>query len=156
MINSYWNYSMISKDDYIFSIGRCNSNKYEGFNLKAMKQAELPDLNYGERQRPILEIYNNYLYIFMGYTQYNILDSIERMEIDNLEISKCEKLAFKNPENMNTKFFGAGIYNLDSTLFFFGGKFGKGDEDYDYRWETNYSILKKCNFALLEYFVMDD
>ena len=29
----------------------------------------MPDLNSEERQRPILTIYKDYLYAFMGYTQ---------------------------------------------------------------------------------------
>ena len=100
---------MIANDEYIISIGVVISNKCEGFNLKKMKLEEFPDLNSEERQRPILVFYNHYLYIFMGYNKNNILDSIERIQINNLQKSKCEKVAFKNYYNINIKFYGAII-----------------------------------------------
>ena len=135
MIYSHWNHSMISNGNYIFVVGGYNSNKCEYFNLKTLKWEALPDLNSDERQRPMLVIYNNYLYAFMGYTQFNILDSIERININKLSSSRWEKVSFSNPENINIKFFGAGIYNLNAKLYFVGGKMGQGNDESDYKVE---------------------
>ena len=135
MIYSHWNHSMISNGNYIFVIGGYNSNKCEYFNLKTLKWEALPDLNSDERQRAMLVIYNDYLYAFMGYTQFSILDSIERININKLSTSKWEKVSISNPENINLKFFGAGIYNLQAKLYFVGGKVGQGNDESDYKVE---------------------
>ena len=131
MIFSHWNHSMISNGKYVFSIGGYNSNKCEYFNLKAFKWVALPDLNSEERQRPMLFIYKDYLYAFMGYTQFSILDSVERININKLSTSKWEKVSISNPENINLKFYGAGTYFLDGILYFVGGKIGQGNDDSD-------------------------
>ena len=132
MIYSHCNHSIISDQNYVFVIGGYNSNKCEYFNLKALKWDILPDLNSDERQRPILVLYKDYLYVFMGYTQFSILDSIERININELNTSKWEKVPISNPENINIKFFGSGIYNQDGELYLIGGKVGFGNEELDY------------------------
>ena len=133
MIYTHWNHSMIANDNYIFVIGGYNSNKCECFNLETKKWEPLPDLNSEERQRPMLVIYKDYLYAFMGHTQFNILDTIERINITKLKSSKWEKVAFSNPRNINSKFYEAGIYNHNGELFFIGGKTGLGNNEIDYK-----------------------
>jgi hypothetical protein len=137
MKNSHWNHTMIANDNYVFVIGGNNSNKCECFNLKTSKWESMPNLNSEERQRPILEIYKDNLYAFMGYTQYTILDSVERININKLGSSsiKWEKLSISNPDSINLKFFGAGVYNNNGKLYFIGGKVGKGLEEDDYKAE---------------------
>ena len=137
MKNSHWNHTMIANDNYVFVIGGNNSNKCECFNLKTSKWESMPNLNSEERQRPILEIYKDNLYAFMGYTQYSILDSVERININKLGSSsiKWEKLSISNPDSINLKFFGAGVYNNNGKLYFIGGKVGKGLEEEDYKAE---------------------
>jgi len=133
MIYSHWNHSMIANDNYIFVIGGYNSNKCECFNLETLKWESLPDLNSEERQRPMLVIYKDYLYAFMGHTQFNILDTIERINITKLKTSKWEKVSFSNPNNINSKFYEAGIYNHNGELFFIGGKEGLGNNESDFK-----------------------
>jgi galactitol-specific phosphotransferase system IIB component len=133
MIYSHWNHSMIANDNYIFVIGGYNSNKCEYFNLETLKWDSLPDLNSEERQRPMLVIYKDYLYAFMGHTQFNILDTIERINITKLNTSKWEKVSFSNPSNINSKFYEAGIYNHNGELFFIGGKMGLGNNESDFK-----------------------
>ena len=133
MIYSHWNHSMIANDNYIFVIGGYNSNKCECFNLETLKWESLPDLNSEERQRPMLVIYKDYLYAFMGHTQFNILDTIERINITKLKTSKWEKVSFSNPNNINSKFYEAGIYNHNGELFFVGGKEGLGNNESDFK-----------------------
>ena len=135
MINSHWSHSMIANDDYIFVIGGYNSNKCECFNLKSLKWESMADLNSNERQRAMLFIYKDYLYAFMGYTQFSILDSIERINIAKLKTSKWEKVSISNPNNINLKFYGAGIYNNNGELFFIGGKVGQENEEKDFKSE---------------------
>ena len=126
---NHWNHTMIGNDDYIFALGGYNSNKCECFNLKTLKWEAMPDLNSEERQRPILAICKDYLYAFMGFTQYNILDSVERINIKKINTSKWEKVSITNPCN----FYGAGVYNFNRKLYFVGGKIGKGNDETDYK-----------------------
>ena len=131
---SHWNHSMVSRDDYIFVIGGYNSNQCECFNLKKLKWETMPILNAEERQRPILAIYNDYLYAFMGYTQYNILDTVERINVNKLlNGSKWETVPISNPDNIDLKFYGSGIFNYNDNLYFIGGKIGKGNDESDYK-----------------------
>ena len=133
MLYSHWNHSMISNENYIFVIGGYNSNKCEAFNLRTLKWESLPDLNSPERQRTILAFYGNYLYAFMGYTQFGILDSVERININNLGKSKWEVVKITNNYNINIKFYGAGVYQLNGMLYFIGGKKGFGEDENDYK-----------------------
>ena len=133
MIYSHWNHSMIANDNYIFVIGGYNSNKCEYFNFETLKWESLPDLNSEERQRPMLIIYKDYLYAFMGHTQSSILDTIERINITKLKTSKWEKVSYSNPSNINSQFYEAGIYNHNGELFFIGGKLGLGNNENDFK-----------------------
>ena len=146
MIYSHWNHSMISDENYVFAIGGYNSNKCECFNLKTLKWESMPILNCNERQRPMLAIHKDYLYAFMGYTQFDILDSIERINITNLDIRKWEKVNIFNPAQINLKFYGAGIYKQKNELYFIGGKVGRENEEDDYKKEI-YSF----NFEGMEF-----
>ena len=147
MIYSHWNHSMISEKNNVFVVGGFNSNKCEYFNLKVLKWEVLPDLNSDERQRPILVLYKDYLYVFMGYTQFSILDSIERININELNKSKWEKVPISNPENINIKFFGSGIYNQDGELYLIGGKVGLGNEELDYNKRIYIFDFDKMSFC---------
>jgi len=144
MLYSHYNHSMISNDNYIFVIGGNNSNKCEAFNIRTSKWEAMPDLNSPERQRAILAIYDNYLYAFMGCTQYGILDTVERIYIKDLK--KWEKVNVKNPSNINIKFYGAGVYCLNGELFFVAGKKGTGNNDDDYKKEICSFKFDTCEF----------
>ena len=144
MLYSHYNHSMISNDNYIFVIGGNYSNKCEAFNIRTSKWEAMPDLNSPERQRAILAIYDNYLYAFMGCTQYSILDTVERIYIKDLK--KWEKVNVKNPSNINIKFYGAGVYCLNGELFFVAGKKGTGKNDDDYKKEICSFKFDTCEF----------
>ena len=166
---SHWNHSMIGIDKYIFVIGGYNSNKCEYFNLKSLKWESMPNLNIEENQRPILAFNNDYLYTFMGHTQYDILDMIERFNISQIDNSKWEIVQFSNPYSINIKFFGAGVFNNNEELFFIGGKEGLGNEDKDYKnkidsfnfnnmefTETNISFSGKLNFIENQIYIINE
>ena len=71
----------------------------------------------------------------MGHTQFNVLDSVERINIKNLGNSNWENVAFSNPNNINTRFYGAGVYVVNGQLFFLAGKLGLGNEETDFKSE---------------------
>ena len=133
MLYSHWNHSMITNEKYIFVIGGYKSNKCEAFNLRTLKWEEMPNLYSNERQRANLAIYDDYLYAFMGYNQYGILDSVERINIKELGKSKWEVVTITNLQNIDIKFYGAGVYCLNGELYFFGGKKEFGTDDNSYK-----------------------
>ena len=133
MLYSHWNHTMIANDNYIFVIGGYNSNKCEAFNLRTLKWEEMPKLYSNERQRTILAIYGDYLYAFMGYSQFGILDSVERINIKELGKKNWEVVTITNISNINIKFYGAGVYCLNGELYFIAGKKSLGNDDDAYR-----------------------
>ena len=133
MLYSHWNHTMIANDNYIFVIGGYNSNKCEAFNLRTLKWEEMPKLYSNERQRTILAIYGDYLYAFMGYSQFGILDSVERINIKELGKKNWEVVTITNISNINIKFYGAGVYCLNGELYFIAGKKSLGNDDDSYR-----------------------
>ena len=150
MLYSHWNHTMIANDNYIFVIGGYNSNKCECFNLKTLKWEAMPSLNSEERQRPMLTIYKDYLYAFMGCTQNDILNTVERINITKLGTSKWEKVSYNNNDNINLKFYGAGIFNIGGKLFFIGGKTGQDNQDEDYKSEIYSFDFNNMTFTSTE------
>ena len=146
MLYSHFNHSMIGNEKYIFVIGGYNSNKCECFNLNTLKWESMPDLNSNERQRPMLTIYKDYLYAFMGYSQFGILDSVERINITKLGTSEWEKVSVSNPGRINLNFYGAGLYNNNEILYFIGGKVGLDNDDNDYKNEIYTFNFEKKEF----------
>ena len=137
MLYNHWNHSMISDGNYVFVIGGYNSNKCEAFNLKTFKWESMPDLNSPERQQATLTIYGNYLYAFMGHSQFKVLDTVERINIKTLGSSNWEIVNFSNPNGINTKFYGAGVYTVNGQVFFLAGKTGLGTDESDYKSEIH-------------------
>ena len=133
MLYSHWNHTMISNDNYIFVIGGYNSNKCEAFNLRTLKWEEMPNLYSNERQRAILTIHDNYLYAFMGYSQFGILDSVEKINIKDFGKKNWEVVTITNHSKVNIKFYGAGVYHLNGELYFIAGKKGLGNDESSYK-----------------------
>ena len=59
----------------------------------------------------------------MGLTQNGVLDSVERLNLENIEAG-WESIIIDNRENINLKFYGAGIFRMShvNKIFFIGGK----------------------------------
>ena len=150
MLFSHFNHAMISNDKYIFAIGGYNSNKCEAFNLTTLKWEEMPEMNSPERQRAALIIYGDYLYAFMGYTQFGILDTVERINIKKLGYSKWETVDISNPGKINLRFYGPGLYLMNELLYFIGGKVGLGKDESDYK-----SEIYCFNFDKMEFIMTD-
>ena len=123
MKNSHWNHSMIANKDKIYVIGGYNSNKCEVYDMTTQTWTEMPDLLARERQRSMLFIENNFLYCFMGLNQTGILDSVERINIENIEAG-WETIIVDNSNDINLKFYGAGIIKMNQAnkIYFIGGK----------------------------------
>ena len=150
MLNSHWNHSMIANENYVFVIGGYNSNKCEAFNMQTLKWESMPNLNSPERQRSMLIIHEDYLYAFMGYNQMGVMDSVERINISKMGNNKWEIVSVINTNNINLKFYGAGIYKANDKLYFIGGKYGLGDEDSDYKGDIYCFKFDRMEFILME------
>ena len=142
MNNSHWNHSMIINENYIFVIGGYNSNKCEYYNLINLNWEEMHNLNCDERQRSMLAIYNNYLYCFMGYNNFDILNTVERININELPNSIWENIDINCSNNIEPKFYGAGIVNNNNDLIFIGGKIGLNNNDSDFKHDVYYFDFK--------------
>ena len=120
---SHWNHSMIANKDKIYVIGGFNSNKCEVYDIAKKAWSEMPDLIEKERQRSMLFVEKNFLYCFMGLSQKGILDSIERINLDNIE-KGWETIIVDNSNETNLKFYGAGIIRMkqENKIYFIGGK----------------------------------
>ena len=120
---SHWNHSMIADKDKIYVIGGYNSNKCEIYDISSKNWSEMPDLIAKERQRTMLFVENNFLYCFMGLSQNGILDSVERINLDNIDAG-WESIIIDNVDDINLKFYGAGIIRMNQSnkIYFIGGK----------------------------------
>ena len=123
MKNNHWNHSMIADKDKIYVIGGYNSNKCEYYDITNKIWKEMPDLTANERQRSMLFVDKNFLYCFMGLSQNGILDSVERINLENIDAG-WENIIVDNCDDINLKFYGAGIIrkNQSNKIYFIGGK----------------------------------
>ena len=80
----------------------------------------------------------------MGHTQIGILDTVERIYIKDIGSNKWENFKVSNPNNVDMKFYGAGIFIANNKLYFVGRKVGFGDDDSDYKYEI-YSFKYENN-----------
>lgn len=133
MLDAHCNHSIISNGYYLFAIGGSNSNKCEYFNLLTNEWKKMANLECNERQRSMLTFYKKYLYSFMGISKDGVLDSAERINIENLESNKWEMISISNPSSINLHFWGAAIFEDNDILYFLGGKYGQGNDENDYK-----------------------
>ena len=121
---SHEEHSLIANGQYVFLVGGVN-NKTERYNIKEKKFESLGELKFIQK-RPILFIYNNYLYSFFGMDENNqIIDKVQRRNIKNLK-GKWEEVAINNEKNIDVKMYGAGIIKISEDVIYFLG--GKGNE----------------------------
>jgi hypothetical protein len=120
----HWNHSMIADKGKIYVIGGYASNKCEVFDISSNTWSELPDLIEKERQRSMLFVDKNYLYCFMGRNQKELLNTVERINLDNVKAGWESIIVDMGKERINLRFYGAGIIkkNNSNKIFFIGGK----------------------------------
>lgn len=115
------NHSMIGNGNEIYVVGGENSNIVEKYDIINNNWIELNSM-VKKRSNAMLAIDNDYLYAFFGKGEKNIYpESIERLNIKNNN-SIWEIILFSNPNNIDTRCYGCGIYQIDELIYFFGGK----------------------------------
>ena len=171
MIYSHSNHSMISNHNYIFSIGGKDSVKCEFYKFSSGKWESFQDLisdNY-EIQRPMLFLFNNFLYSFMGYDSYEIINKIQRLNIEDIYCSLWEPIIINVHQNVKILFYGAAIIKKNDELMFIGGKYALGKDTTDYKkdiyifnleanifFNHNSYLVEELNFIENTLFVLND
>ena len=116
------NHSMIGYNDKIYCVGGMNNNKNEYYDIKELKWELMPNLNVNERQFPMLYINKNFLYAFCGLKNNIIINTIERINLNNLN-SGWNFVNYKNPDNLDINIYGCGIIPFEeNSILLFGGK----------------------------------
>ena len=119
---------MIGHDDKIYVVGGENTDVVERYDIKSDKWEVLNPLTK-RRSYPNLFIYEGYLYSCFGREGEEYLKNIERLNLENAKSSAWEIILFDNPNNVDVRIYGCGIYQVDELIYFFGGK--RMDEDTD-------------------------
>jgi hypothetical protein len=122
LLTPRYSHSMIHHNDIIYVVGGHGTNSAEKYDIKTQKWVKLSNLNYDEKQNPVLYVYNNYLYSFFGYKTGSYVDTIERVNLKSVK-AKWEVIPYKNPEKLDLRLIGCGILpEMDTTVIFIGGK----------------------------------
>jgi hypothetical protein len=120
-----YGHSMLQYGEYIFAVGGVNNTSTERFELENVKWTKMSNM-IDERENAVLVVNNNFLYAFFGQKGGMYLDSVEKMNIKNVK-SKWEIVAYKNPEKLDLKMIGCGVYAAgDKEIYMFGGKTIRG------------------------------
>ncbi len=123
-----YKHSMIGIDDKIYVVGGENSDVVERFDIKTNKWELLNPL-IKKISYPNLFFYEGYLYACFGKEEEEYLKNIERLNLDNAQFSAWEIILFENPNNVDVRIYGCGIYQVDELIYFFGGKCMDEDTD---------------------------
>ena len=124
-----YNHSMIGYNGKIYSVGGENSDIVERYDINTNKWEELNHM-IKNRSFPNLYIYEGYLYAFFGKEGDEYLNNIERLNLDEMSWTiSWELVVFENPNEVDTRIYGCGLYQVDELIYFFGGK--KMDQDTD-------------------------
>ena len=124
-----YNHSMIGYNGKIYSVGGENSDIVEKYDINTNNWEELNHM-IKNRSFPNLYIYEGYLYAFFGKEGDEYLKNIERLNLDEMSWTiSWELVVFENPNEVDTRIYGCGLYQVDELIYFFGGK--KMDQDTD-------------------------
>ena len=144
LLKSRANHSMIAYNKNIYVIGGIGTNKCEKYN--EIKWESMPDLIEKEVQLPMLYIYKDYLYSFGGLNKSGILSSVERINLRNNK-SKWEFVDYLNPDNIDIKVIGCGLFEQKNELLFIGGKKGKNILKSSFKFNFLNNTYYPCNFS---------
>ena len=124
-----YNHSMIGYNGKIYSVGGENSDIVERYDINTNNWEQLNHM-IKNRSFPNLYIYEGYLYAFFGKEGDEYLKNIERLNLDEMSWTiSWELVVFENPNEVDTRIYGCGLYQVDELIYFFGGK--KMDQDTD-------------------------
>jgi hypothetical protein len=121
MIHSRANHSIIGYNNEIFAVGGEDNNSVEKYDIEKDVWIEISSM-LKKRSNTMLTIENGYLYAFFGKGENGKYpESIERLNIEN-QNSIWEMILFSNPNNIDTRLYGCGLYKIDELIYFLGGK----------------------------------
>ena len=123
-----YKHSMIGYDDKIYVVGG-NNDIVTRYDIKENTWELLNPLII-DRSHPNLFIYEGYLYAFFGKEGEEYLKSVERFNLANVKFQNWELILFDNPNNVDVRIYGCGLYQVDELIYFFGGKcMGKNTDE---------------------------
>ena len=121
MIYSRANHSMIGYNNEIFAVGGEDNNSVEKYDILKDSWIEISSL-IKKRSNAMLAIENGFLYVFFGKGEEGKYpESIERLNITNNN-SVFEMILYSNPNNIDTRLYGCGLFQIDEMIYFLGGK----------------------------------
>ena len=91
-------------------------------------------------------IYKDYLYSFDGLNKSGILSFVERINLRNNK-SKWEFVDYLNPDNIDIKIIGCGLFVQKNELLFIGGKKGKNILKSSFKFNFLNNTYYPCNFS---------
>ena len=119
LITPRFNHTMKTHGNYIYVVGGRNNKSCERYVVSLNKWERMPDLNY-EREKPMLEVHEGYLYAFFGKNGNGHTESVERIQLNN-PTAKWEEVEIQNEDNLCLKMYGCATFLKENDLFFFGG-----------------------------------
>ena len=118
-------HTMISDNKYIYAVGGEDMNSVERYDIENDIWEILPNMIF-KRMYPILYVHNGYLYAFFGkYINGEYPCSIERLNINGssgIEKPSWEMITFSNQKNLDLRYYGCALHEINGLLYFFGGK----------------------------------
>ena len=121
MIYNRSGHSMIGYNNFIYAVGGEYTNKVEKYDITNNKWIEINPM-IKKKSNTMLFINDGYLYTFFGKGENeNYPECIERLNIENNN-SVWEMIFFNNPNNIDTRRYGCGLYHVDELIYFIGGK----------------------------------
>ena len=140
-------HSMIGYDDKIYVVGGENSDTVERYDIKSNKW-ELLNPMMCCRSYPNLCINDGYLYAFFGMNKDGYTKNIERLNLTNPEPLVWEMVFFDNPNNVDVRIYGCGIYPIEGLIYFFGGKCMGQDTDEIFFFNPKERLIDKSDAKL--------
>ena len=150
-------HTMIADGKYIYVAGGEDLNSVERYDIENNIWEILPNM-ISKRMYPILYIDNGYLYAFFGkYKSGEYPCSIERLNISGISgLSKpsWELIMFSNQKNIDLRYYGCALHEINGLLYFFGGKCNEKSTNkiLFYNFEKKFIEQDDSNLLWKEYF----
>jgi hypothetical protein len=123
MKNERQNHSMVNIGDKTFIIGGTGIKKVDVLSFQFETWDEYPDMNYDRRDPSVCVVNNQFLYVFMGYSQTlgDYASNFERLDIsEEPYCSEWKLLPLTNPLGIKIKSH-AGVIPYETGFLFLGG-----------------------------------
>ena len=150
-------HTMVSEGKFVYVCGGEDSNSVERYDIENDVWEILPNM-ISKRMYPILYVHNGYLYAFFGKSKNNDYPcSIERLNISvnsNIKNPCWEMVIFSNQKNIDLRYYGCALHEINDLLYFFGGKCNEktSDQIFFYNFESRFFEKEDSNVMWKEYF----